>query len=176
MQYIVYKVLLASPIVANSLDSVKNKATYRIVLVSEGEELQKDKDKVGNKVLAFEKYVEYKNNKGILRYILRSLGKYTSRGQQLDFLQVETAKEIEKDPNIFVAVTTDKLLLQKVLIEEGVEFGVVLKREEKYFTADNQPISEGESPTMTAAATYLASPLGQEMRLALEAKIKNARD
>ena len=176
MQYIVYKVLLASPIVANSLDSVKNKATYRFVLVSEGEELQKDKDKVGNKVLAFEKYVEYKNNKGILRYILRSLGKYTSRGQQLDFLQVETAKEIEKDPNIFVAVTTDKLLLQKVLIEEGVEFGVILKREEKYFTVDNQPISEGESPTMTAAATYLASPLGQEMRLALEAKIKNARD
>ena len=176
MQYIVYKVLLASPIVANSLDSVKNKATYRFVLVSEGEELQKDKDKVGNKVLAFEKYVEFKNNKGILRYILRSLGKYTSRGQQLDFLQVEAAKEIEKDPNIFVAVTTDKLLLQKVLIEEGVEFGVILKREEKYFTADNQPISEGESPTMTAAATYLASPLGQEMRLALEAKIKNAKN
>lgn len=176
MQYIVYKVLLASPIVANSLDSVNNKATYRFVLVSEGEELQKDKDKVGNKVLAFEKYVEYKNNKGVLRYILRSLGKYTSRGQQLDFLQVEAAKEIEKDPNMFVAITNDKLIMQKVLIEEGVEYGVVLKRDEKFYTADNQPISDGDSPTLTTAATYLASPLGQEMRLALEAKIKNARD
>lgn len=176
MQYIVYKVLLASPIVANSLENVKNKATYRFVLVSEGEELQKDKDKVGNKVLAFEKYVEYKNNKGVLRYILRSLGKYTSRGQQLDFLQVEAAKEIEKDPNMFVAITNDKLIMQKVLIEEGVEYGVVLKRDEKFYTADNQPISDGDSPTLTTAATYLASPLGQEMRLALEAKIKNARD
>lgn len=176
MQYIVYKVLLASPIVANSLENVKNKATYRFVLVSEGEELQKDKDKVGNKVLAFEKYVEYKNNKGVLRYILRSLGKYTSRGQQLDFLQVEAAKEIEKDPNMFVAITNDKLIMQKVLIEEGVEYGVVLKRDEKFYTADNQPISDGDSPTLTTAATYLQSPLGQEMRLALEAKIKNARD
>lgn len=176
MQYIVYKVLRVSPIVANSLEEVRNKATYRFVLVSEGEELQKDKDKVGNKVLAFEKYVEFKNNKAVLRYILRNLGKYTSRGQQLDFLQVETAKEIEKDPNMFVAITNDSLILQKVLLEECVEYGVVSKNDEKYYTLDNQPISEGDSPTLTTAATYLASPMGQQMRLALEAKMKQARE
>jgi len=176
MQYITWKTLLASPIVANSIDEIRNRATYRFVLVSEGEELRKSKDKIGNKVLAFEKYVEFKNNKGVLRYILRNLGKYTSRGQKLDFLQVECAKEIEKDPNMFVAITNDKLILQKVLLEEGVEFGVVTERDKKYYTLDNQPISEGDTPTLNTAATHLASPLGQEMRLALEAKIKNARE
>mgnify|MGYP003648463057 CR=1 FL=1 len=175
MQYIVWKVLLASPIVANSMDEIRNKATHRFVLVSEGEELQRDKEAVGNKVLAFEKYVEYKNSPEVLRFILRSLGKYTSRGQKLSFLQVEAAKLIEADPNLFVAVTNDSLIKQKVLIEEGVESGVVILRDGKYYTADNQPISEGDSPILNVAAAYLGSPLGQEMRLTLEAKIKNSR-
>ncbi len=175
-EYIMWKVLLASPIVANSLAEIRNKATYRFVLTSEGEQLQKDRAAVGNKVLAFEKYVEYKNNPSILRYILRNLGKYTSRGQKLDFLQVETAREIEKDPNLFVAITNDKLISTKVLIEEAVEFGVVVQREGKYYTTDNEPLSEGDTPTLDVAATYLGNPLGQQMRLALEAKIKNAKN
>jgi len=175
-QYIKYKVLLASPIVANSMDEIRNKATYRFVMVSEGEELKRDKDAVGNKVLAFEKYVEHKNNASILRYILRSLGKYTSRGQKLEFLQVETAKLIEVDPNLFVAVTNDALLAQKVLIEEAVEFGVVVKKDGNYYTTDNQPLSEGDTPSMDVAAAYLGNPLGQELRLAIEAKIKNAKN
>jgi len=175
-QYIKYKVLMSSPIVASTLSDVKKRATYRFVLVSEGEELQRDKDAVGNKVLAFEKYVEYKNNASVLRYILRSLGKYTSRGQKLPFLQVETAKLIEADPNLFVAVTNDALIKQKVLIEECVEFGVVIQKDGKYYTTDNQPISDGDSPTLDVAATYLGNPLGQEMRLTLEAKIKNSKN
>lgn len=175
-QYIKYKVLMSSPIVANTMSEIKNRATYRFVLVSEGEELARDRDAVGNKVLAFEKYVEYKNDASVLRYILRSLGKYTSRGQKLPFLQVETAKLIEADPNLFVAVTNDALIKQKVLIEEGVEFGVVVQRDGKYYTTDNQPLSEGDSPTLDVAATYLGNPLGQEMRLTLEAKIKNSKN
>jgi len=175
-EYIMYKVLMCSPIVANSLNEVRNKATYRFVLTSEGEQLSRDKAAVGNKVLAFEKYVEYKNNPAVLRYILRNLGKYTSRGQNLEFLQVETAREIEKDPNLFVALTNDSLIATKVIIEEGVEFGVVVKRDGKYYTTDNQPLSEGDTPTLDVAATYLGNPLGQEMRLALEAKIKNAKN
>ena len=175
-EYIMYKVLTSSPIVANSLNEVRNKATYRFVLTSEGEQLSRDKAAVGNKVLAFEKYVEYKNNAAVLRYILRNLGKYTSRGQNLEFLQVETAREIEKDPNLFVAITNDSLIATKVIIEEGVEFGVVIKKDSKYYTTDNQPISEGDSPTLDVAARYLGNPLGQEMRLALEAKIKNAKN
>ena len=175
-EYIMYKVLTSSPIVANSLNEVRNKATYRFVLTSEGEQLSRDKAAVGNKVLAFEKYVEYKNNAAVLRYILRNLGKYTSRGQNLEFLQVETAREIEKDPNLFVAITNDSLIATKVIIEEGVEFGVVIKKDSKYYTTDNQPISEGDSPTLDVAARYLGNPLGQEMRLALEAKIKNSKN
>lgn len=174
--YIQYKVLLASPIVANSLDEIRNKATYRFVLVSEGEELRKEKDAVGNKVIAFEKYVEYKNNKEVLRYILLNLGRYTSKDQKLAFLQVEAAKMIEKDPNLFVAVTADKYLNTKVLINQCHEYGVIDKRDKMYYTKDNQPLSDGDTPTLENSAKYLASALGQELRLVLEAKLKNAKD
>lgn len=175
MQYIVYKVLTVSPIVAKSLDEVRNKATYRFVMVKEGEEILRAKDSVGNKVTAYENYVKFKNNKSVLRYILRNLGRYTSKAQKLDFLQVETSKLIEKDPNMFVAVTSDPLIETKVLLEEGVEFGIIDKIEKKFYTKEGQVISEGDTPTLDTAALYLSNPLGQEMRLTLEAKLKNAK-
>jgi len=174
--YIRYKVLKVSPLVAGSLDEIRNKATYRFVLVAEGEQTLKDKDAVGNKVLAFEKYVEYKNNKAVLRYILRNLGRYTAKNQKLDFLQIETAKMIEADPNLFVAITNDKFITTKVLIEECHEYNVIDKRDKKFYTKEGEPLSEGDTPTLEVAAAYLASPLGQEMRLTLEAKLKNTRE
>jgi len=175
VQYLLYKVLLVSPLVASSLDEIRNKATYRFVMIAEGEELRKEKDSVGNKVLAFEKYVEFKNKKDVLRYILRNLGRYTSKSQELSFLQVEVAKMIEKDPNMFVAVTADEFIETKVLLEEAFENGVIIKTDKKFYTLDNQPISEGDTPVLETAAKYLASPLGQEMRLALQAKLKNSK-
>ena len=174
--YIKYKVLKASPIVAENFNEIRNKATYRFVMTAEGEEMTREKDKVGYKVMAFEAYVAHKNDKAVLRYILRNLGKYTSKNQKIDFLQVETSKLIEKDPSLFVSVAGDKLLKVKVLIEECVENGIVARKDEKYYDLDGNPLSDGETPTIQVAAGYLSSPLGQEMRLALEAKLKNSRD
>lgn len=174
--YLKYKVLKASPIVANSLDEVRNKATYRFVMVKEGEQMLKEKNAVGNKVIAFEKYVEFKNNKPVLRYILRNLGRYTAKNQKLDFLQVETAKMIEKDPNMFVAVATDTYIKTKVLIEDCHEAGVIDKKEGKFYTKEGQTISDGDTPTLDVASAYLSTPLGQEMRLVLEAKLKNTKE
>jgi hypothetical protein len=175
-QYIKWKVLKESPIVANSLDEIRNKATYRFVMIAEGETIKREKDKVGAKVMAFEKYVEFKNNKPVLRYILRNLGRYTAQNQKLDFLQIETARLIDKDPNMFLYVTTDELIHTKILLEDATEFGVINKVEGSFYTKDNEPISDGATPSLETAARYLSIPLGQEMRLTLEAKIKNARE
>lgn len=176
IQYLMYKVLSVSPLVATSLDELRNKATYRFVMVAEGEEIKKEKDAVGNKVIAFEMYVKYKSNKDVLRYILRNLGRYTSKNQDLNFLQVETAKMIEKDPNLFVAITADELIETKVLLEDAVEYGVIDKIEKKFYTKDKQPVSGGEVPLLETAAAYLASPLGQELRLTIQAKLKNTKN
>jgi hypothetical protein len=173
--YIKWKILLASPIVANSLNDVRKSASYRFVLTSSAEEIEQAKDTVGYKVLAYELYVEHKKNKSVLRYILRNLGKYTSKNQKLDFLQIETSREIEKDPSMFTSVAGDKLLKEKVLLEECIESGIINKVEERYYTLDGDPISDGETPTIEVSALYLGNNIGQEMRLALEAKLKQTK-
>ncbi len=175
MQYIVWKVLLASPIVANNLGEIRHRATNRFVMVEEGEEVRSQKEAVGSKVIAFKKYVQYEDDRAVLRYILRNLGRYTDKNQSLDFLQVETAKLIEKDANMFVSIVTDEYLKTKVILEEAFEYGVVNLRDNRYYTKDDQPISDGNSPTLEVAAEFLAKPLGQEMRLAIEAKLKQAK-
>jgi hypothetical protein len=94
----------------------------------------------------------------------------------MDFIQVEAAKLTDTQPDLFVAVATDEFLVAKVLIEQCVEFSVINRIESKLYTKDNQPVSGGETPTLEVASKYLSSPLGQELKIALSAKLKIAKD
>jgi len=172
--FIKYKVLKACPIVANNLDEVKHRATNRWVLTSASEQMAKELGKVGNKVTAYKLYVKYEDNKEVLRYTLRNLGRNTNRSNKLDFLQSELHKELEKNPSLLCSIMGDEYLKQKVLLETCLEFGAVNKVDKKFYTLDDEPISDGDTPYLDVAAKYLASNLGQEMRLALEAKLKNS--
>lgn len=173
--YIRYKVLLACPIVANSLDEIKHKATNRFVLTSASEVMAKEISKVGSKVQAYKLFVKYEDDKSVLRYSLRNLGRNTNRSHKMDFLQSELHKELEKNPGLVCSVMGDEYLKTKVLLEEAYEFGAVNKVDKNYYTLDDEPISDGDTPTFQVAAEYLASNLGQEMRLSLEARLNNLK-
>ena len=172
-QYIKYKVLLACPIVADSLDAVRHRATNRFVLTSASEQMAKEIDKVGNKVQAYKLYVKYEEDKEVLRYTLRNLGRNTNRSHKIDFLQSELHKELEKNPSLLCSIMGDEFLKTKVLLETCYEYGAINKRDKKFYTLDDEPISDGDTPILQTSAEYLATNLGQEMRLALEAKLKH---
>ncbi len=171
--YIKYKVLKACPIVANSLDEVRHRATNKFVLTSASEAMAKELDKVGNKVTAYKLYVKHEDDKEVLRYTLRNLGRNTNRSHKMDFLQSELHKELEKNPSLLCSIMGDEYLKTKVLLETCIEFGAINKIDKKFYTLDDEPISDGDTPTLQVAAEYLATNLGQEMRLALEAKLKH---
>lgn len=171
--YIKYKILLACPIVANNLDEVKYRATNKFVLTSASEELAKEVEKGSYKVTAYKLFVKYEENKQVLRYVLRNLGRNTNRSHKLDFLQGEMHKELEKNPSLVCSIMGDEYLKTKVLIETCWEYGCVNKIDNKYYTLDDEPISDGDAPILDVASKYLATNLGQEMRLALEAKLKH---
>ena len=171
--YIKIKVLMACPIVANSLDEIKHRATNRFVLTSASEELAKNIEKGSYKVTAYKLFVKYEENKEVLRYVLRGLGRNTNRSNKIDFLQSEMHKELEKNPSLVCSLMGDEYLKTKVLIETCWEFGAINKIDKKFYTLDDEPISDGDTPYLDVAAKYLASNLGQEMRLALEARLKN---
>jgi hypothetical protein len=171
--YIKYKVLRACPIVANSLDEIKHRATNKFVLTSASEELAKTVEKGSYKVTAYKLFVKYEEDKAVLRYVLRGLGRNTNRTHKLDFLQGEMHKELEKQPSLVCSLMGDKYLKTKVLLETCWQVGAINLKDKKYYTLDDEPISDGDAPYLDVAAEYLASNLGQEMRLALEAKLKN---
>jgi hypothetical protein len=128
-EFIKIKVLKACPIVANSLDEITHRATNRFVLTSASEQMAKEIDKVGNKVSAYKLYVKYEDDKKILRYTLRNLGRNTNRSHKLDFLQSELHKELEKNPSLLVSIMGDEFLKTKVLLETCYEYGAVNKVE-----------------------------------------------
>lgn len=173
--YIKYKVLKACPIVANNLDEVRHRATNRFVLTSESEVMAKEISKVGSKVQAYKLFVKYEDDKAVLRYSLRNLGRNTNRSNKIDFLQSELHKELEKNPGLVCSVMGDEYLKTKVLLESCYELGAVNKVDQNYYTLDDEPISDGDTPTFQVAAEYLATNLGQEMRLSLEARLNNLK-
>ncbi|MGK0464775.1 hypothetical protein [Clostridium sp.] len=174
--FIKLKLLQACPIVANSLDEINHRATNRFVLTSASEQMAKEIDKVGNKVQAYKLYVKYEESKQILRYTLRNLGRTTNRSHKLDFLQSELHKELEKNPSLLVSIMGDEYLKSKVLLESCYEYGAIVKKDKKFYTLDNEPVSDGDAPYLDVASRYLSSNLGQEMRLALEAKLKHLEE
>tara|TARA_R110000796_G_scaffold17257_1_gene53303 strand:- start:349 stop:1281 length:933 start_codon:yes stop_codon:yes gene_type:complete len=174
--YIKLKVLEASPIVANNLEEVRHRATNRFVLTSASEQMAKELSKVGNKVTAYKLYVKYEDDKQVLRYTLRNLGRNTNRSHKLDFLQSELHKELEKNPSLLCSIMGDEYLKSKVLLETCYEFGAVVKKDKKFYNLQDEPISDGDAPYLEVAAKYLSSNLGQEQRLALEAKLKHLEE
>ena len=170
--YIKIKVLEACPIVANSLDEIKHRATNRFVLTSPSEELRKTVEKGNHKVTAYRLFVQYENDKSVLRYALRQLGRNTNKSHKLDFLQAEFHKELEKQPSLICSVLGDEFIKTKVLLESCWQAGAINKIDKKYYTLNDEPISDGDAPYLQVAAEFLSTNLGQDMRLALEAKLK----
>ncbi len=173
--YIKYKILLACPIVANSIDEVKHKATNRFVLTSAKEQLEKSL-KIGNsKVEAYKLFAKHEKNKEVLRYTLRNLGKATAKNSSLEFLQSQFHLELDRNATMVCDVMGHKYLKTRVLLESCYEHGVVNRVDGKYYTLDDEPICDkGGNPTIDSASHFLAINLGQDLRLALEAKLKSA--
>ena len=66
------------------------------------------------------------------------------------------------------------MLPTKVLIKRAIEAGLISNRGNYlYLRKDNTPLCEAnEEPTLNVAAKYLNSPKHQEVKFALEAKLK----
>jgi hypothetical protein len=179
--YIIWKVLLNTNLVANSTDQLKNefRASYKYVMVKENEGAKVEEDRINDKADAFAFYSDLSSSSDGLRYILRACGKHTHSGQDLSFLRKEVGKLIEGETSrkIILNLKSDKLFKEKILLEEAFGLGVIDRISNQYFTKENEPISgTGEEPTENNAARFLGSPVGQEMKLSIEARVKNARD
>ena len=176
--YIKYKVLLANKdLIAPSLQDLEDhpKATYQFVIIHENEESQASKKKMNATMQAYMEFGKIQENADILRTIIETIdGRPTSKNSKIEFLQEKVGKLIQADARLFVRVATDPLLSTKVLVKKAIEGGLISNRGGMlYLKADGTPLCEdNEEPTLNIAAKYLNMPKHQELKFAIEAKLK----
>lgn len=176
-QYIKYKILLANKnIICPSLTTLKEtpKATYRFVIIAEGEESKQAKSNMNNTMLCYKEYGKIEENIDLLRMVVETLdGRPTAPTVKLEFLQNKCNTLIQSDPKKFLSVITDPLLSTKALIKLSIENGSIANRGNYlYLRSDNTPLCEqNEEPTLNFAAKYLNAPKHQDILFALQAKL-----
>lgn len=176
--YIKYKILLANKdSIAPSLQVLQDtpKATYKFVIIREGEETKTAKDSMSVTMKCYKEFGKIEEDVYTLRTIIETLsGKPTASTSKLEFLQTKANELIQLDGKMFLKVITDPMLPTKVLIKKSIEAGLIANRGNYlYLRETNQPLCEdNEEPTLNMAAKYLNSPKHQEIKFSLEAKLK----
>ena len=177
--YIRYKILLANKdYIAPSLQALQDspKATYQFVIISEGDETKSAKDNMSATMKCYKEFGKIENDINTLRVIVETIdGRPTAPTVKLEFLQGRINTLIQADSKIFLRVITDPMLSTKVLIKRAIEVGLISNRGNYlYLKSDNTPLCEiNEEPTLNIAAKFLNAPKNQEIKFALEAKLKN---
>ena len=175
--YIKYKILLANKnIICPSPTTLKEtpKATYRFVIIAEGEESKQAKNNMNNTMMCYKEYGKIEENIDLLRMIVETIdGRPTAPSVKLEFLQNKCNTLIQNDPKKFLKVITDPLLSTKALIKLSIENGSIANRGNYlYLRSDNTPLCEqNEEPTLNFAAKYLNAPKHQDILFALQAKL-----
>ena len=177
-QYIDYKILLANKNhICPSLEELnqRRKATYEFVLIEEGAEEKSSAVKINATMECYVEYGKIKDDYDRLRVVIETIdGRPTSSNTKLAFLQERAYKNINANPKAFLEVVKDPMLDTKVIIHKSLEAGLIYKRGDFYYLReDNSPLcGKNEEPTLPIAAKFLNLPKNQELRFALEAKLK----
>lgn len=177
--YIKYKVLLMNVnSICPSLEALqeKPKATYEFVLVSEGDQEKATMKRVNFRKEAYKEFGKIEGDAATLRLVVESMTQRPfAASTKLEALVDRLEPLIENDPKLFLKIVQDAHLKTKVLIREAIDAGAVVQRAEQLYY-NGQPLCDSGEATLSVAATYLDKPKNQEMKFAIEAKVKANTD
>lgn len=179
MDYIAIKVLesLSKEDIALNWESRNKKQTYQFAITRENEENIENKKKYDSKKEAFKIYGRLETDRSKLLSIYKLLSnKPISNTTELEWLQSKIEEVIDVEPKKFLSVVNDSSFYTKMLIQEGIDSGVILKKSNKYSTADGLELcNAGEIATFENAVLYLDNAKNQEVRDIIEVKILKAK-
>lgn len=178
LDYIKYKVLLNNKDqIAPSMQALqdKPKATYKFVIISEGDSTKDANVKVTLKAQAYMEFGKINDNKDKMRVIIETIdGRPTASNSKIEYLQGKIGELIEANTKLFLNVVRDPMLDNKILIKKAIEAGIIVNRGSYLYIKDgNIPLCEnGQEPTLNTAAQYLSLPKHQELKFSIAAKLK----
>lgn len=177
MDYISYKVLQTlKNDIAPSWERRHDRLTYDFAITRSNELNKEKKQQYDSKKEAFKQYGKIEDDREQLIGILKLLtNKPIAKTSTLDWIQGQIEERIDNMPTSFLDIIQDPSFATKLLINKGIEYGVIVKAGNKYSTVDGLELSEAdEVPTLNNAVRYLDNPRNQEIRSLVEAKINNA--
>ncbi len=175
MDYISIKILesLSKEEIALNWKDRNNKLTYQFAICREDEEMLESKTRYDSKKEAFKLYGKIEDDKDKLLGVLKLLtNKPISKDSTLKWLQHKVEEFIDNMPSQFVNVITDSKFYTKMLINKGLDSGVIIKKSNQYSTVDGLDLcNPGELATFDNAVNFLDNIKNQEIRSLIEAKI-----
>lgn len=166
--------------IAPSWEQRNDKLTYQFVVTSANEEMIEKKHSLDHKKEAFKIYSRIENDKEKLLGVLKLLStNAVSRDTSLSWLQTRVEEHLDAKPLEFVTLMNDPTLETKLLINEAIEKGVILKKSNRFVTEDGMHLYEpGQNSTFENAVAYLDNNKNQDVRSFIEgltlSKDKNA--
>lgn len=182
IDYVKLKVLESNKnLVAPNLDALTSgysKASYRYVIINQGDEDKKVNASITKKKKCYMLYGKMDDNRDKLVYVQRAItGRSSAKNTKIATLSAAVGQLIETETDTFYRICSDNYFDTKVLIDKGVKLGAILRRDGEHYTPENKPLCEkGENPTLEVTAKYLNQPEYQEIKFAIETRIDNARE
>lgn len=179
--YIAYKILLANKDkICPSMEewSQRPKETYEFVVIREGQEAKVSQSNTDATIQAVMKLGKIASDKDVLQLVVETMmGKKYSASTTSEWLQTQALDMIKSTPKnakLFLTITGDENLENKVLIRKCISKGIVVCRGSfHYIKESNTPMcGDGEEPTANNAAKWLGEPKNQEILFSLQAKVK----
>jgi hypothetical protein len=175
--YISYKILLANKdFIAPSEEALKKyrKGTYRFKLVRDSEDQDVAIQSLNVTSKAYRLFSEVNSDPEKLSLIIELCTGRSIKASDVKTMYAQVDKIIRDIPKKFIETIEDEYLDTKLLINKGIESGHIRKRGKFYYlTEGNKPLCTGsQEPTLKSACEYLNMPKYQEVKLLLEAKIK----
>ena len=173
--YLIWKILLKNTdLVAPSIDEEFNKKTYVFVIVSEEDEQRKVTTKGDKNKRAWKLAAKMEDNTEAMIDFLTVAGKRPSKNSKKGFLVAEIDKFIEENIEEFLKILEDPNYETRLLLSKAVQVKAVLRDGHKYFLPGGDELCEkGEVNNLTSVLRFLDKPENQDIRLTLEAKIKD---
>ncbi len=177
--YIKYKILLANnQFICKSQQDLQDrpKASYQFVIISEQSSLNFAETKMTTTMQCYKEFGKIEQDKDKLALIIEQMSgrPYSSQNVNIVELQTKVNDYLQGNPKLFLSIVTDSHLQARVVIKKGIETGILVLRNDLLFhkSTDTPLCGNGERATKQVAAKFLDDPKNQELRLTIEAEIK----
>jgi len=186
MGYIGYKVIeaWANPaivgsdrtIICSDISQVDRRKYYKFVIVKPEQEAKAKRLNAGKKSTAYIKLGSYENSPEILAYLVYAVtpdNRLVNDYEEVDDMIALLQEVIDTNPAAFVTRVEDPMLKSKALILHGRVTGVIRTVDKDLWYESIKLADKDDQATMENAADFLARPINQELRLKIEAGIKD---